>query len=116
MDQVIQNFFNLEILIKVYPLLLAGFWMTIKLCLVVVTLGVIGGLTVNLVTTMAALFLLLGDHVVAALVVGYAFAVPYNAIFLVGVWRSASSYACERRWADWARIVTLIAAVVLSLT
>ena len=46
MDQVIQNFFNIDILIKVYPLLLEGFWMTIKLCLVVVPLGVIGGLTV----------------------------------------------------------------------
>jgi polar amino acid transport system permease protein len=46
MDPLIQNFFNLEVLLKVYPLLLQGLWMTIKLCLVVVPLGVIGGLIV----------------------------------------------------------------------
>lgn len=46
MDELIQNFFNLEILLKVYPLLLKGLWMTLKLCLVVVPLGVIGGLAV----------------------------------------------------------------------
>lgn len=46
MDPLIQNFFNLEVMLKVYPLLLRGLWMTIKLCLVVVPLGVIGGLVV----------------------------------------------------------------------
>lgn len=46
MDELIQNFFNLDILLKVYPLLLKGLWMTLKLCLVVVPLGVIGGLAV----------------------------------------------------------------------
>ena len=46
MDALIQNFFNLEVLLKVYPLLLKGLWMTIKLCFVVVPLGVIGGLIV----------------------------------------------------------------------
>ena len=46
MEPLIQNFFNLDILLKVYPLLLQGLWMTIKLCLVVVPLGIIGGLVV----------------------------------------------------------------------
>ena len=46
MDELIQNFFNLDVLLKVYPLLLKGLWMTLKLCLVVVPLGVIGGLAV----------------------------------------------------------------------
>ncbi len=46
MDPLIQNFFNLEVLLKVYPVLLPGLWLTIKLCLVVVPLGVIGGLIV----------------------------------------------------------------------
>ncbi len=46
MDELIQNFFNLDILLKVHPLLLQGLWMTLKLCLVVVPLGVIGGLAV----------------------------------------------------------------------
>lgn len=46
MDPLIQNFFNLEVLLKIYPLLLQGLWMTIKLCLVVVPMGIIGGLAV----------------------------------------------------------------------
>jgi polar amino acid transport system permease protein len=46
MDPLIQNFFNLDVLLKVYPLLLQGLWMTVKLCLVVVPMGVIGGLVV----------------------------------------------------------------------
>ena len=46
MDQLLQNFFNIDVLLKVYPLLLQGFWMTIRLCLVVVPLGVLGGLAV----------------------------------------------------------------------
>ena len=46
MEQLLQNFFNLDVLLKVYPLLLQGLWMTLRLCLVVVPLGVIGGLVV----------------------------------------------------------------------
>lgn len=46
MDPLIQNFFNIDVLVKVYPLLLQGLWMTLKLCVVVVPLGVISGLTV----------------------------------------------------------------------
>jgi polar amino acid transport system permease protein len=46
MDQLAQNFFNVDVLMKVYPLLLQGLWMTLKLCVVVVPLGVVGGLVV----------------------------------------------------------------------
>ena len=49
MDQIIHYFFNLDILIKVYPMLLKGFWMTVRLCLVVVPLGFAGGLLVAIV-------------------------------------------------------------------
>ena len=52
MDLLISSFFNLEILEQAWPFLLAGFWMTIKLTLVVVPLGVAGGLAVALLTTM----------------------------------------------------------------
>ncbi|MCP5370912.1 MAG: hypothetical protein H6907_04195 [Hyphomicrobiales bacterium] len=78
--------------------------------------AVAGGLAVNLVTTMASLLLLTADRVVAALVVGYALAVPYNLVATVGVWRSAARYGGERCWADLARAVTLVGMVVLSLT
>ena len=47
MEALVHNFFNLEILLKVHPLLLKGFWMTIQLCLLVVPLGVAGGLVVG---------------------------------------------------------------------
>ena len=51
MDLLISSFFNLEILKEAWPFLLAGFWMTIKLTLVVVPIGVAGGLAVALLTT-----------------------------------------------------------------
>jgi len=50
-DLLISSFFNLEILKEAWPFLLAGFWMTIKLTLVVVPIGVAGGLAVALLTT-----------------------------------------------------------------
>ena len=46
MEALLYNFFNLEILLKVHPLLLKGFWMTLQLCLLVVPLGIAGGLAV----------------------------------------------------------------------
>lgn len=51
MDLLISSFFNMDILAQSWPLLLAGFWMTIKLTLVVVPIGVAGGLTVALLST-----------------------------------------------------------------
>jgi len=51
-DLLISSFFNLDILEQAWPFLLAGFWMTIKLTLVVVPIGVAGGLAVALLTTM----------------------------------------------------------------
>lgn len=46
MEQLVQNFFNIEVLIKVYPMLLKGVWMTLQLCVVVVPIGFLGGLLV----------------------------------------------------------------------
>ncbi|MFN0301354.1 MAG: amino acid ABC transporter permease [Burkholderiales bacterium] len=51
MDLLLTNFFNLGILAQTWPYLLAGFWMTVKLCLVVIPIGVAGGLTVALLST-----------------------------------------------------------------
>ena len=45
-EDLVQNFFNLEILLKIYPLLLKGLWMTLQLCLLVVPLGIAGGIVV----------------------------------------------------------------------
>ena len=46
MDAVWQNFFNLEIIARVWPFLLKGLGMTVLLSLTVVPLGVAGGLAV----------------------------------------------------------------------
>lgn len=39
------NFFNIDSVINVYPLILKGLWMTIKLCLLVGPIGFISGMT-----------------------------------------------------------------------
>lgn len=48
MELLLTNFFNVEILRQAWPYLLAGFGMTLLLCLVVIPLGVAGGLAVAL--------------------------------------------------------------------
>lgn len=51
MERLVDSFFNFGILSQAWPLLLAGFWMTVKLTLVVVPLGLAGGLLVALAST-----------------------------------------------------------------
>ena len=46
MESLVYNFFNVEVLLEVYPLLLKGFGMTVQLCLLVVPLGIAGGIAV----------------------------------------------------------------------
>lgn len=48
MNTLIDNFFNLAILAQTWPLLMAGLWVTIKLCVLVVPLGLAGGLILAL--------------------------------------------------------------------
>ncbi len=78
--------------------------------------AVFGGLAINVATTALLLFLIMADRPIFAFIAGYAPAVPYNVIVSVGVWRSAERYAGDRRWADLARIVTIIGMVLLSVT
>jgi hypothetical protein len=73
-------------------------------------------LLVNLTTSILFLALITVDRPWAALFVGYVLSVPYNVVALVGVWRSAARYEGERIHADLARIVTLVAMVLLSVT
>ena len=51
MDLLVSSFFNADILAQTWPFLLSGFWMTIKLTLVVVPIGAAGGLAVALLST-----------------------------------------------------------------
>ncbi len=78
--------------------------------------AVFGGLAINAVTTALLFFLIVADRPISALIAGYAFSVPYNVIVSMGVWRSAERYTGERRWADLARIVTIVGMVLLSVT
>ncbi|HYF08867.1 MAG TPA: hypothetical protein VD970_14685 [Acetobacteraceae bacterium] len=78
--------------------------------------AVIGGLAVNLTTSALFLVLIMHEHPIAALFVGYVLSVPYNVVVAVGVWRAAGRYHGPRHWAELARLVTVIGMVVLSLT
>lgn len=44
MDQLIQQFFNLEIMIAAWPMILKGLGMTLLICLAVIPMGLVGGL------------------------------------------------------------------------
>lgn len=74
------------------------------------------GLLVNLASSALFLALITVDRPWSALFVGYVLSVPYNVVALVGVWRSAARYEGERLHADLARIVTLVAMVLFSIT
>ena len=78
--------------------------------------AVFGGLVINVASSALFLFLITADRPFFAYVVGYAPSVPYNVIVTIGVWRSAERYSGDRRWAELARIVTIIAMVLLSVT
>lgn len=78
--------------------------------------AVLGGLVVNVASNALFLFLITADRPILAFIFGNALSVPYNVIAAVGVWRAAERYAGERRWADLARVVTIIGMVLLSVT
>jgi len=51
MDALLHQFFNLEIMLKAWPIVLRGTGLTILLCLAVIPLGLLGGLLVALAST-----------------------------------------------------------------
>jgi polar amino acid transport system permease protein len=51
MDLIVAQFFNLEIMIRAWPIILRGLGVTALLCVVVIPLGLAGGLAVALVST-----------------------------------------------------------------
>ena len=53
MDQLIEQFFNIDVMIKALPLMLRGLAMTLLLCLIVIPVGLAGGLAVAITTTRA---------------------------------------------------------------
>lgn len=51
MPGIMEMFFNLDIMRQSLPLLAAGLWMTLRLCAVVIGLGLVGGLLLALAAT-----------------------------------------------------------------
>lgn len=80
------------------------------------TYAVIGGLAVNVTTSLAFLIFVSADWMHAAFVAGYGLSVPYNVVALVGVWRAAKHHESNRGWAEAARIITLVGMVLLTIT
>ena len=44
MERLIESFLNPEVMRASIPLLIQGFWMTVRLCVLVIPLGIIAGL------------------------------------------------------------------------
>lgn len=78
--------------------------------------AVLGGLVVNIASSGAFMLLVSADRPIAAFVVGYVLSVPYNVVATVGVWRAAQRHDGDRRWADLARVATVVGMVLLSVT
>lgn len=97
---------NLKLLWRGDLRLGAAFW----------TWAVLGGLLVNVTTSILFFVLILNDYLWLALIVGYGFSVPYNVVATVGVWRSAARHDGPDHQADLARVAVVLLMTVLSLT
>lgn len=78
--------------------------------------AVIGGLLVNIATSIGFFLLMQAREPVAALIVGYVFSAPYNILATIGVWRSAARYTGPPQLASLARWITLLGMTLLSVT
>ncbi len=77
--------------------------------------SVVYGLALNLVTSFLFLILLMNDASPFVLVPTFVLPTPYNVLIVVAVWRSAERYSGPRHWADYARAVTLVWMIALTL-
>lgn len=80
------------------------------------TWAVAVGLVVNVATSALFVVMIMRDWPWAALLLGYGASLPYNAVALVGVWRSASRYEGPAIHADLARAAAAVLMAALSLT
>ena len=74
------------------------------------------GLAVNVTTSLLFLGLITADLPWLALIMGYGISLPYNALAVVGVWRSAARYSGPSLHANLARLVTVTLMAGLTLT
>jgi hypothetical protein len=80
------------------------------------TYAVVGGIAVNVVTSLAFLILISMDLPLAAFIAGYAFSLPYNLVAAMGVCRAAARDECHSRLAKFYPLITLAGMVLLSVT
>ncbi len=80
------------------------------------TWAVMGGLVVNVSSSLVFLWLITIDHPIPALLVGYGLSLPFNALATVGVFRSAARHGGPHVQADLARGAVLVLMAGLSLT
>jgi hypothetical protein len=80
------------------------------------TWAVVGGIAVNLTTTVLFVILLSADQPLAALLAGHAISIPYNIVAVVGVWQSAARYKGNQGLASLARMVAVVGMTLLSIT
>ena len=62
------------------------------------------------------MMLMVGEQLVAALIVGYLLSVPYNIVVCVGVWRSADRYDGDPSLAQLAKLAVVTGMIVLSIS
>lgn len=77
--------------------------------------AVIGGLAVNIVTTVLFLVLVMRGWPIAAVILGHGVPLPYNLLAGVGVWRSAGRYEGPPLLAKLARAVAVVGLALLSV-
>ncbi len=73
------------------------------------------GLALNLVTSFLFLILLMNEASAFVLVPVFVLPTPYNVLIVVAVWRSAERYPGPRHWAEYARAVTVVWMIALTL-
>jgi len=73
------------------------------------------GVLLNSVTGGLFLALIVEKTTLWWLVPAFLLPVPYNTFSTVAVWRSAGRYRGDRKWADLARVATVVGMIVLTV-
>jgi len=80
------------------------------------TYAVVGGIAVNVLTSLVFLILITMDLTLAAVIAGYVLSVPYNVVAAVGVWRAAARDESDPKKAKLYAYIALTGMVLLSVT
>jgi hypothetical protein len=77
---------------------------------------IVYGFLANLLTTIGFFAAVAADAASTLALMVFLLPVPYNALILVAVWRSAGRYPGPRHWIDLARTFTALWVVVLTVS